>query len=109
MLVHSASVQGRDGGWMLMEKLMTAFPLLQKLFIDAAYQGAIFREGLVALRKAIAIEIVKRSDQAEEFVVLPKRWIVERTLTWLNRCGRLAKDRECLSGLPASCFHSSHD
>ena len=42
-------------------------------------------------------EIVKRSDQAKGFVVLPKRWIVERTLAWLGRCRRLAKDWECLN------------
>jgi transposase len=40
------------------------------------------------------VEIVKRSDQPGTFVVLPKRWNVERTLAWLNRCRRLAKDWE---------------
>ncbi len=43
------------------------------------------------------VEIVKRSDQAKGFVVLPKRWIVERTFAWLNRCRRLAKDWEYLN------------
>ena len=42
-------------------------------------------------------EIVKRSDQASGFVQLPKRWIVERTIAWLNRCRRLAKDWENLN------------
>jgi transposase len=41
------------------------------------------------------VEIVKRSDHAKGFVVLPKRWVVERTLAWLNRCRRLAKHWEC--------------
>ena len=45
----------------------------------------------------IDVEIVKRSDHARGFVVLPKRWIVERTFAWLNRCRRLAKDWENLS------------
>jgi transposase len=44
----------------------------------------------------INVEIVKRSD-ARTFVVLPKRWIVERTIAWLNRCRHLAKDWECLN------------
>src|ERR1022692_1678628 len=43
------------------------------------------------------VEIVKRSDQVSGFVVLPKRWIVERTIAWLNRCRRLAKDWENLN------------
>ena len=47
--------------------------------------------------RRINIEIVKRSDQAKGFVVLPKRWVVERTLAWLNRCRRLAKEWENLN------------
>ncbi len=47
--------------------------------------------------RSVDIEIVKRSDQAKGFVVLPKRWIVERTIAWLNRCRRLAKDWERLN------------
>jgi transposase len=47
--------------------------------------------------RQVNLEIVKRSDGAKTFVVLPKRWIVERTIGWLNRCRRLAKDRECLN------------
>jgi transposase len=53
-----------------------------------------------AIRKIlrqIDVEIVKRSDTAKGFAVLPKRWIVERTIAWLNRCRRLAKDWECLN------------
>lgn len=45
----------------------------------------------------LKVEIVKRSDQAKGFEVLPKRWIVERTFAWLNRCRRLAKDFENLT------------
>jgi transposase len=93
-IVHSAGVQDRDGGLLLLSTLLDTFPFLKKLFADAAYQGPIFHEGLAAIRKQIEIEIVKRSDQAKGFVVLPKRWIVERTLAWLNRCRRLAKDWE---------------
>lgn len=45
----------------------------------------------------VSVEIIKRCDAAQGFVVLPKRWIVERSIAWLNRCRRLAKDRECLN------------
>jgi transposase len=45
----------------------------------------------------VSVEIVKRSDAAKGFIVLPKRWIVERSIAWLNRCRGLAKDWECLN------------
>ena len=66
------------------------FPFLKKLFVDSGYKGQEFANALAKVRPLIEIEIVKRSDQVSSFVVLPKRWIVERTIAWLNRCRRLA-------------------
>jgi len=65
--------------------------------IKGRYQGPEFRQAVAKILRRVNIEIVKRSDQAKGFVVLPKRWIVERTLAWLNRCRRLAKDWENLN------------
>lgn len=79
---------------MLLSALGKQFPLLAKIFADGAYGGPLFHDGLTAIRPQLEIEIVKRSDDAKGFVVLPKRWIVERTIGWLNRCRRLAKDWE---------------
>ncbi len=72
-------------------------PFLTKLFADAAYQGPGFHGALTKLVPYLETEIVKRSDHVKGFVVLPKRWIVERTIAWLNRCRRLAKDWENLN------------
>ena len=65
-----------------------------KAVADAGYQGPEFSTALAKVRPHLTVEIVKRSDRTNGFVVLPKRWIVERTLAWLNRCRRLAKDSE---------------
>jgi putative transposase len=96
-IVTSASVQDRDGGIMLLATLFGMFPFLEKLFADSAYEGPIFHTELGAILPSLKTEIVKRSDQAKGFVVLPKRWIVERSIAWLNRCRRLAKDWENLN------------
>jgi transposase len=96
-LVHAADVQDRDGGALLMATLFGAFPFLLKLYADGGYQGPQFQGAVAKVLADLSVEIVKRSDQAKGFVVIPKRWVVERTFAWLGRCRRLAKDWECLS------------
>ena len=68
-----------------------------KLYAGGGYQGPEFRSSVKAVLSKVNVEIVKRADQVKEFVVLPERWVVERTLAWLNRCRRLAKDWEYLN------------
>jgi len=77
--------------------LFGLYPFLHILFADSAYEGPLFRGALLELLPGLQTEIVKRSDQVKGFLVLPKRWIVERSIAWLNRCRRLAKDWECLN------------
>lgn len=93
-LVHPANIQDRDGGVLLLGTLFGLYPFLCKLFADGGYQGPAFREGAAKAMTHLEVEIVKRSDVAAGFVVLPRRWVVERTFAWLNRCRRLAKDWE---------------
>ena len=87
-IVHAADVQDRDGGVLLMATLFGLYPFLLKLYADSGYQGPKFRPGMQQVCRQINVEIVKRSDSGK-FVVLPKRWIVEQTIAWLNRCRRL--------------------
>lgn len=92
--VPPANRQDRDGGIQLLRALAERFPVLATLFADGAYQGPQCREGGAKVRPGLSIEILIRSDQVKGFVAFPKRWIVERTLAWLNRTRRLAKDFE---------------
>lgn len=95
MVVHCAGVQDRDGAKLVLAKLAKlhgAFPRLRLIWADSAYAGQ-----LIAWVAAVAgwvLEIVKRSPDAQGFVVQPHRWIVERTFGWLSKYRRLAKDYE---------------
>src|SRR4051794_23776504 len=90
------NVQDRDGCLGVLREVRRLFPFLERVIADGAYQG---KETARAVRRAARarLEIVKRSDTAKGFVVLQKRWIVERTFGWLGRCRRLAKDFEALT------------
>ena len=97
-VVHAADIQDRDGGVLVMATLFGLYPFLLRLYADGGYSGPRFQAGLARACRQLNVEIVKRSDAAAgKFVVLPKRWIVERTIAWLNRCRRLAKDWEYLN------------
>jgi len=96
-IIHPADIQDRDGGIQLLATLFGRYPFLKTLFADAGYQGRQFQQALADILPSIEAQIIKRPRQAKGFVHLPKRWIVERTIAWLNRCRRLAKDWENLN------------
>lgn len=104
-LITSADVQDRNGGVLVLSTLFGQFPFLKKLFADGGYSGPVFHDGQKAALPCLVTEIVRRCDQARGFVVLPKRWIVERTIGWLNRCRRLAKDWENLNESALAFLH----
>jgi Transposase and inactivated derivatives len=95
--VHAADIQDRDGGELVMATLFGLYPFLLRLYADGGYQGPLFRRAMAKIMAQVNVEIVKRSDHAKGFIVLPKRWVVERTFAWLGRCRRLAKDWENLN------------
>ncbi len=70
----------------LLSTVFGLYPFLSKLFADSAYEGPMFHGALAHILPCLETEIVKRSDRQKGFVVLPKRWIVERTIAWLNCC-----------------------
>jgi transposase len=91
--VHPANIQDRDGAVDLLQMVGKLYPDLLHFFADSAYAGEHLRKALVGLG-AWVFEIIRRSDDTKGFVVLPRRWVVERTFAWLGRCRRLAKDFE---------------
>ncbi len=96
VVVHSAGVQDRDGGQQVLERVRQRFPRLKLVWADGGYAGPKLGEWVKQFCHWV-LEIVKRSDNVSGFAVLPKRWIVERTLGWLNRSRRLSKDYERLT------------
>lgn len=93
ILVHAADIQDRDGAVDVLAAVRNRFPWLRHVFADGGYAGEKLRSALVGMGKW-TIDIIKRSDKAKGFEVLPRRWVVERTFAWLGRCRRLAKDWE---------------
>ena len=102
VVVHPANVQDRDGAGDLLRTARRSFPFIERIFADAGYQGPRVAN-VVARTGSWALQIVKRSD-AHRFVVLPKRWIVERTFAWISRNRRLARDFERYSRTVAAFF-----
>jgi transposase len=96
LVVTPADVQDRDVIASLTKAARQMFPTIEKVVADGGYQGPATAAAVLA-EAGIPLEIVKRSDTAKGFVLLPKRWIVERTFGWLGRCRRLAKDFENLT------------
>ena len=92
MSVHAADIQDRDSARELLRETLRRFPFIQRIFADGGYQGPKMAK-TVATTGCCKIEIVKRSDLSR-FVILPKRWIVERTFAWISRNRRLMRDFE---------------
>jgi putative transposase len=94
VVVHGAQIQDRDGAKLVIEKLKGLYPRLTLIWADGGYAGQLVQ--WVADFGGWLLEIVRRSDDTKGFQVLPKRWIVERTLAWLGKYRRLSKDYEFL-------------
>lgn len=98
VVVHSAARTDREGARLVIQKLAQAYTRLTLLWADQGYTGAPLAQWVRALRayRRLRLEIVQRLEGQKGFVVLPRRWVVERTFGWLGRCRRLSKDYERL-------------
>jgi len=92
-VVHSAGIQDRVGARAVLTRLFCRFDTITKVFVDGGYTGTLIEWAKQMF--GYTVEVVKRTEQ-HLFQVLPKRWIVERTLAWLNWSRRLSKDYELL-------------
>ncbi len=85
-------MQDRDGAFDLLRQACRLFPFVERIFADGGYRGPKMA-ATVAKTGPWKLEIVKRNE-LYRFVVLPKRWVVERTFAWIARNRRLARDFE---------------
>ena len=92
MSVLPADIQDRDGARDLLRQARCRFPFIERIFADAGYQGPKMAK-TIAATGCWTMEIVRRCD-LHRFVVLPKRWIVERSFSWISRNRRLTRDFE---------------
>ena len=103
VVVHAANIQDRDGAKLVLSKLLTRFPRLQLIWADAAYAGRLVEWAWAA--GGWVLSVVRRNPDSHRFEVLPRRWVVERTLAWLSRCRRLSKDFEELPETSEAWVH----
>jgi len=93
--VTAASVQDRDGARWLLSQLPGGCKNLRKIWVDGGYSGRLL--DWVAVRFKFYLAVVLRPKQTKKFVLLPRRWVVERTFGWLNHSRRLCKSYERLT------------
>ena len=94
--VHSAGIQDRRGARLLMIRLYALFSTISVIWADGGYSGALVEWAKQMFK--CTLTIVKRTDAMHgQFVVLPRRWVVERTFAWLGNSRRLSKDYERLT------------
>jgi putative transposase len=105
VLVTAASVQDRDAAKPLLWNLRRAFPTVKLAWADGGYAGKLVTWAETALH--LTLEIVKRPDDLHTFTVLPRRWVVERTLAWITRCRRTVRDYERLPARHETYVHWS--
>lgn len=98
-MVHAADIQDRDGAKLVLQKILLynlfhRYPRLKRIWADAGYRGELI-DWVLAFGNWI-LDIVKKNPDQHTFIVLPRRWVVERTFAWFGGYRRLSKDYEQL-------------
>jgi len=99
---HPASIQDRDGGGPLLRASRAFYPCIDRVFADGGYDHE-----RVQTATSIIVEIVRKIADQVGFVVLPRRWVVERFFAWINRNRRLAKDFEATIDSARAFLHAA--
>jgi putative transposase len=92
VVVHSAGIQDTNGAYLVLHKLANLFPRLTLIWVDGGYKN-----GVISWAKEFfgwIMEVVKRSNDCKKFKILPRRWVVERTFSWISNNRRTSKDYE---------------
>jgi len=105
--VHSAAVNDRTGAKLVLGWLDEQYPSIELIWLDGGYANTVDDHliGWADQHIGVKLEVVKRSDDMQGFQVLPRRWVVERTLGWIDRCRRLARDFERLTAHAEAMVH----
>lgn len=103
VIVHNANIQDRDGAKLVLKELQYKFPRLKKILADGGYRGELIEWTLLVL--GWTLEVVAKVAGVSTFVVIPRRWVVERTFGWFNFNRRLAKDYEVVNECSVAFIH----
>jgi len=103
--VQPASTPERAGALALLAVFLPVFTWLRKLWVDGGYAGSDFAQAAREYRPKLEVEVVKRSDDTSGFIVLPRRWVVERTFAWLMQHRRLVRDYEQTDASATAWIH----
>lgn len=95
--VHAADMQDRDGAKGVLKRSRARFPFVEHVFADGGYAGRLVE--WARDKTHVTLEIVRRKPWMQGFVVIRRRWVVERTFAWIMKRRRLVRDYEQLTGL----------
>jgi putative transposase len=105
LVVHAANIQDRDGAQLVLAGTRRRFPRLRRVWADRIYRGALV--GWAKREAGVELEIVAPPKGTKGFQLLPRRWVVERSIAWMGRYRRLSKDYEAMTGTSEGMIYAA--